>query len=204
MKVNELIDKINNVLNSSTMYLQGASGQRLTKANQLKLAGSSYFNSTKAKLIYASDENTRAFDVIGFISFLLRDQFNNIGEVIGKCIDISKDFSVIIPGEAVFLKDRVGVFIGGGKVATANENGIVTVPLDGWISHGKFASVEYARPETEVVKPEEKVEEKPESEPVSDPTPVEVEEEIKNEDSGESRQEERRVEFRHDRGRNRH
>ena len=207
MKASELIEKATSLTNTKTMYLQGASGQRLTKSNQLRFAGSTFFNSARSKQIYASDENTRAFDVPGFAGYLFGEKIGNVGEALAKCIDISKDFSTIIPGEMVFAKDRVGLFIGNKKVITVNENGVVFVDLDGWASHGKLTSVDYAGPAPEVVEPEEKVEEetvdqepeKVEDQVVSD-EPVK---EITHEESAQQRQE-RRVDFRHDRGRNRH
>ena len=203
MKASELIENANRVAESSTMYLQGGSGQRLTKTNQLKFAGSTIYNSTKSKKIYAADENTRAFDVIGLIKFLIKEEVINVTDVMNRCIDISKDFSTIIPGELVFLKDRIGVYVGGKKVVTANENGVSAVDIDGWASHGKLASVDYAGPAPEVVEPEEKVEEETnEQEPEEVSTPVEPIKETNHEES-EQRQE-RHVEFRHDRGRNRH
>ena len=203
MKASELIENANRVAESSTMYLQGCSGQRLTKTNQLRFAGSTIYNSTKSKKIYAADENTRAFDVIGLIKFLIKEEIVNVADAMNRCIDISKDFSTIIPGELVFLKDRIGVYVGGKKVVTANENGVSTVDIDGWASHGKLASVDYAGPTPEVVEPEEKVEEETnEQEPEEVSTPVEPIKESNHEES-EQRQE-RHVEFRHDRGRNRH
>lgn len=206
MKASELIEKATSLTNTKTMYLQGASGQRLTKANQLKFAGSTFFNSARSKQIYASDENTRAFDVPGFAGYLFGEKIGNVGEALSKCIDISKDFSTIVPGEMVFAKDRVGLFTGSKKVITVNENGVVFVDLDGWASHGKLASVDYAGPAIETIKLEKEVEvETIEAEPEKVEDPVVSEEpvkEIKHEES-EQRQE-RRVDFRHDRGRNRH
>ena len=196
MKVNELIGKINDVLKESTIYIQGAAGEKLTQANKLKFSGSTYFNASKAKLIFNADENTRGFDEIGLVSYVTGEKFSNVGDVAGACVAVSKNFATIIPGEIVFMKDRVGIFVGGNKVVTVSPNGVGTTILDGWVSHGQLKSVEYAGPAPE---------------PVQDEIPVLVEvskistetvEEAK--EDGEKRDPEGRVDFRNNRARHRH
>lgn len=64
------------------------------------------------------------------------------------CQDVSTDFSVIIPGELVWMSGHIGVYIGDGNVIESSprwENGIQITRLSQrtWIKHGKFRYIDY-------------------------------------------------------------
>lgn len=82
--------------------------------------------------------------------------------MITKCSGLSTDFSRIVPGEAVWLKGHIGVYIGGGKViecspafkncvqVTACLNIGAISGLNGrrWTKHGKLPYITYDTAET--------------------------------------------------------
>lgn len=77
--------------------------------------------------------------------------------MITKCSGVSTDFSKIVPGEAVWLKGHIGVYIGGGKViecspafkncvqvtACLNIGAISGMNGRRWTKHGKLPYITY-------------------------------------------------------------
>jgi len=77
--------------------------------------------------------------------------------MITKCSGVSTDFSKIVPGEAVWLKGHIGVYIGGGKViectpafkncvqvtACLNIGAISGMNGRKWTKHGKLPYITY-------------------------------------------------------------
>lgn len=77
--------------------------------------------------------------------------------MITKCSGVSTNFSKIVPGEAVWMKGHIGVYIGGGKViecSSAFKNCVqVTACLNigaisgmngrRWVKHGKLPYITY-------------------------------------------------------------
>lgn len=154
---NDICGKARSIAAEKTLYVKGGGGAKLTPQNKMRFSSNDAFNIKRTNLIFAASEDTRAFDEFGFLAAISGYNCRCIGEVVALCEDISKDFSTIVPGEAVFLKDRFGIFVGDGKVITVNPLGIGETILDGWASHGKLPEVQYVEPvaeapvETEVV-----------------------------------------------------
>ena len=151
MNSSEFIAKAKDIYDKKTMYIQTAFGAPLTKANKLRFASASSFNSQRSAKIFEASEDTLGFDEIGLISYVSGVKFKDFGQIIGQCFDISKDFSTIVPGEIVFMKDRAGIFIGDGQVVTVSLDGVGITTADGWKSHGKLSFIVYDEPEPEVV-----------------------------------------------------
>ena len=185
MNSSEFIAKAKDICDKKTMYIQTALGTPLTKANKLRLASASPFNSQRSAKIFEASEDTLGFDEIGLISYISGIKFKDFGQLMSQCFDISKDFSEIVPGEIVFMQDRAGIFIGNGQVVTVSLDGVGITTVDGWKSHGKFAFITYDEP---VSIPEEIIEE-------AEPDDVATVEEVTVD--AEPKQE-RRMDVRHD------
>lgn len=151
MNSSEFIAKAKDICDKKTMYVQTAFGAPLTKANKLRFASSSPFNSQRSAKIFEASEDTLGFDEIGLISYMSGVKFKDFGQLMSQCIDISKDFSTIVPGEIVFMKDRAGIFIGDDQVVTVSLNGVGTTTIEGWKSHGKLSYIIYEEPTPEIV-----------------------------------------------------
>lgn len=142
---NDICNKARSIAAEKTLYVKGGGGAKLTQQNKMRFSSNDAFNIKRTNLIFAASEDTRAFDEFGFLSAVSGYNCRTIGEVAALCEDISKDFSTIVPGEVVFLKDRFGIFVGDGKVITVNPLGIGETILDGWASHGKLPEVDYGK-----------------------------------------------------------
>ena len=151
MNSSEFIAKAKDICDKNTMYIQTAFGAPLTKANKLRFASASPFNSQRSAKIFEASEDTLGFDEIGLISYMSGVKFKDFGQLMSQCIDISKDFSTIVPGEIVFMKDRAGIFIGDDQVVTVSLNGVGTTTIDGWKSHGKLSYIIYEEPTPEII-----------------------------------------------------
>ncbi len=147
----EFIAKAKDICDKKTMYVQTALGTPLTKANKLRLASSSPFNSQRSAKIFEASEDTLGFDEIGLVSYISGVKFKDFGQLMSQCLDISKDFSEIVPGEIVFMQDRAGIFIGDGQVVTVSLDGVGITTVDGWKSHGKLSYITYEEPAPEIV-----------------------------------------------------
>ena len=181
---NDICNKARSIASEKTLYVKGGSGTKLTQQNKMWFSSNDTFNVKRTKLIFAASEDTRAFDEFGLLSAVSGYNCRTIGEVASLCDDISKDFSSILPGEVVFMKDRFGIFVGDGKVITVDPVGVGETILDGWVSHGKLPEVQYVEPvaeapvETEVVEDgEREVEgdiqiEEPEEQPAEETKPA--------------------------------
>lgn len=143
MNSSEFIAKAKDICDKKTMYIQTAFGAPLTKANKLRFASASSFNSQRSAKIFEASEDTLGFDEIGLVSYVSGVKFKDFGQIMSQCFDISKDFSTIVPGEIVFMKDRAGIFIGDDQVVTVSLNGVGITTIEGWISHGKLSYITY-------------------------------------------------------------
>lgn len=143
MTVNDILTKAKSIADSKTFYVRGMSGQKLTDANKLKFSSNDPFNIKRTKLIFAESAETQGYDEFGFFSKVTGYNCKNVGEVISLCHDISKNFDAIVPGEVVFMGDRFGIFIGGGRVIAVSPAGVGYTILKGWVSHGRINDVDY-------------------------------------------------------------
>lgn len=143
MRSIDICAKAKAIAASKNIYVRGGNGQKLTQANKLRFTGTDVFNNKRASIIFSADEDTVAYDEYGLLSAISGYNCRNLGEVMNLCEDISKDFSTIIPGEIVFMKDRIGIFVGNGQVVACSNVGVGYTIIDGWVSHGKLPEVEY-------------------------------------------------------------
>ena len=177
MRSIDICAKAKAIAASKNIYVRGGNGQKLTQANKLRFTGTDVFNNKRASIIFSADEDTVAYDEYGLLSAISGYNCRNLGEVMNLCEDVSKDFSTIIPGEIVFMKDRIGVFVGNGQVVTCSNVGVGYTIVDGWVSHGKLPDVEYVVKE-ETKDAEREVERDVQSE---EPSEVSTEEPAKQE-----------------------
>ena len=177
MRSIDICAKAKAIAASKNLYVRGGYGLKLTQANKLRFTGTDVFNNKRASIIFSADEDTVAYDEYGLLSAISGYNCRNLGEVMNLCEDISKDFSTIIPGEIVFMKDRIGVFVGNGHVVTCSNVGVGYTIVDGWVSHGKLPDVEYVVKE-ETKDAEREVERDVQSE---EPSEVSTEEPAKQE-----------------------
>ncbi len=179
MTSNDICTKAEELASAKTMYVKRGKGERLTLGVRSRFASIDEFNAKRSAAIMAADDNTRAFDEFGLVTAVVGRKCKSFSDAMDICESVSKDFSTILPGEIVFLKDRIGFFIGDNKVVTVDILGVGITIADGWASHGKINGVEYAEPVVE--------------------EPVTVTEEVTENEPKESR-----MEVRRDRIRNRH
>ena len=132
--VKRLIDVANNY---KTLYVMGCFGAPLNAANKTRYCNNHSYNkqSTRTAMIKASTDDTFGFDCVNLIKGVLwgwnGDKTKNYGgatyasngvpdigadEIINRCANISTDFSNLIPGELVWKKGHVGIYIGDGLV----------------------------------------------------------------------------------------
>lgn len=69
--------------------------------------------------------------------------------MIGRCKQVSSDFSSVAIGEFIWMKGHCGVYIGGGKVVESTpkwNNGvqITTLSARNWLKHGKLPDIQYS------------------------------------------------------------
>lgn len=203
MKSTDFCDQALNIAESyNSVYMWGSFGQPVTREFiQAKAAQypTWYTKKRVSKLLSVSDCGFWAFDCVGLIKAILwgwcGDTHKSRGGAIyptsqavkaGACPDTSADgmiklcrdvstkFDHIQPGEAVWMKGHIGIYVGGGKVveATSKWKGKVLVSHltnigaagtynRRWTKHGKlpWVSYEVEKPVEPVEKPVEEVEE---------------------------------------------
>lgn len=162
---------------NKSCYVSGGWGQPLTAYNKQRLIAKNDFNRTYASIINAQDADTFAFDCICLIKAILwgwnadtsdvnggavygSNGVPDIGEntMIQRCLDVSTDFSDIVPGEMLWMNGHAGIYIGGGvgiecttgynawgviKTAVANIGSITGMPSRRWTKHGKLPYIDY-------------------------------------------------------------
>ena len=172
--------------NYKTSYMLGPWGW---PANDKMIARATsqgqYADTNKGWLKYANAIKDRGFlfDCIGLIKGILWGWSGDLSRpyggagyelhgvedwgadtVIEKCREVSGDFSTIVPGEAVWMKGHIGVYVGGGQVVESTPRwnwGVQrstclnvtgkqlpgTVGSRRWTSHGKLPWVDYSAQE---------------------------------------------------------
>lgn len=143
MTVNDILLKANQIADSKTFYVRGCDGIAMNQAAKLKYSSNDPFNIKRTKQIFALSDDTLGFDEFSFFNYVTGYDCKNFGDVLSKCHDISKNFDTIIPGEAVFMGDRFGIFIGGNRVIAISPVGVGYTILNGWVSHARINGVDY-------------------------------------------------------------
>lgn len=177
MKAEEFIEKAKNICeNLNTLYVLGAFGAPGTTKSKNRY-GKQAKNACRKDEIYAATDDTFFFDCIGMIKGILwgfkADKTKTYGgsvyvsngvpdkganSMIKVCMDISTDFSTIVPGEVVWMDGHIGVYIGEGLVAectSAWESKAMITKCSNvtssskakhsrkWTKHAKLPYVEY-------------------------------------------------------------
>ena len=158
-----------------TLYVMGCFGAPMTAANKTRYTSNHSYNqqSSRTAMIRAASADTFGFDCVCLLKGILWGWSGNkkatyggaayasngvpdIGAdaMIGKCTDVSTDFSRLIPGEAVWMSGHIGVYIGDGQVVECTpawDNCVQITKLGTatayktrkWTKHGKLPWVAY-------------------------------------------------------------
>lgn len=181
MKASEFISKLKDVANNrKTLYVMGCFGAPMTAANKKRWIEKEHYDynnkTARASLINAASADTFGFDCVNLIKSILwgwsgdtkktyggaKYKSNGVPDVnadgmIKLCSDVTTNFSDIQPGEAVWCKGHIGVYIGNGLAvecspAWKNKVQITAVKNIGtksgynarqWTKHGKLPYIEY-------------------------------------------------------------
>lgn len=203
MTATDFINRLKDIANNKkTIYILGCFGAPMVPKNKTRYSKNNDFNAGRAGLINACSSDTFGFDCVGLIKAILWGWRGDVTATYGGatykangvpdigansmmntyCKDVSKDFSNIIPGEAVWMDGHIGIYIGDGLVveATSKWAGKVLISALGnigakgtyvrtWTKHGKLPWISYAENMVSQPKPVEPVT-KPVTKPVSTPS----------------------------------
>ena len=182
MKASEFIKKLQDIVDHyKTLYVMGCFGAPLTGGNVSRYCQNHSYNKQAARTAMikaAANQNPPVFgfDCVCMIKGVLWGWNGDASKTYGgasyasggvpdigadtmitKCSGVSTDFSKIVPGEAVWLKGHIGVYIGGGKViecspafkncvqvtACLNIGAISGMNGRRWTKHGKLPYITY-------------------------------------------------------------
>lgn len=175
----ELADKLINIANNyKTLYVMGCFGAPLTAANKTRYCANHAYNkkAERRQMIMSASESTFGFDCVNVIKAVLwgwcgdksksyggaKYASNGVPDIsangmISKCTGISTDFSNIEVGEAVWMPDHIGVYIGNGlavECTPAWKNGVQITSCNcakpgynrrNWVKHGRMPYVTYEK-----------------------------------------------------------
>lgn len=163
-----------------TLYVMGCFGAPMTVANKDRYTKNHSYNAQadRTKMIRAASADTFGFDCVCLIKGLLWGwngnasanyggaQYTSNGvpdigteQMIGRCADVSTDFSRMTVGEAVWLPGHIGVYVGDGLAVectpkwdncvqlTACNRDVPGYPRRDWVKHGKLPYVTYGEAE---------------------------------------------------------
>lgn len=178
MKSNAFVQRAKMIVESKTVYLWGTFGAPLTNAvvdQKSKQYPGWYSKERQSRFKSLVGKNYFAFDCVGLIKAILwgwvgntenyggaKYTANQVPDIdanvmIKLCKYVSMEFDNIIPGEVVWLKGHIGIYIGDGKVvectpsfkdgvqitALANIGEIKGLHSRKWTSHGQLPWVNY-------------------------------------------------------------
>lgn len=191
MKAAEFVEKlIDAAKNYKTLYIMGCFGAPMTAANKKRYCSNHTYNKQAARtaMIKAASADTFGFDCVCLIKGILwgwdgdtSKQYGGAGYAINgvpdigadtmitKCAGVSKDFSNIAVGEALWCEGHIGVYIGNGLGVECtprweNDVQITAVANIGkksgynartWTKHGKLPYIEYDAAEQDTDKTEQ-------------------------------------------------
>lgn len=183
----ELVDACISVAEHyKTLYVRGCFGAPMTEKNKERYSNNHSYNKqlARTKMIQAATEDTFGFDCVCLIKGLMWGwngdknktyggaiyKSNNVPDknadgMIAICKDVSKDFSKIELGEALWMKGHIGVYIGNGLAVECTPSWTNNVQITAvanigtktgyksrkWTSHGKLPFIEYIKEHKEEV-----------------------------------------------------
>lgn len=175
----ELVKKLVDITkNYKTLYVMGCFGAPMNAKNKDRYSKNHSYNkqASRKAMIQNASEDTFGFDCVGLIKGILWGWCGDTSKTYGgasykansvpdtsadgmikKCKNVTTDFSTIEPGEAVWLKGHIGIYIGDGLAVECtpswdNDVQITAVGNIGkksgynartWTKHGKLPYVEY-------------------------------------------------------------
>lgn len=162
--------------NHKTLYVRGCFGAPMTAANKKRYTFNNDYNRDpkRTAMINAASADTFGFDCACLVKGILwgwcADKNKvyggatyksngvpdiNANSMITVCSDISTDFSKLVPGEAVWVKGHIGVYIGDGLAVECTPRWANKVQITAcncsksgynrrnWKKHGKLPYIEY-------------------------------------------------------------
>lgn len=182
----EFVKKLKEVATKyKTLYVIGCFGAPMTESNKKRYINNGAHNNynvqaSRKKMIESATSDVFGFDCVCLIKGLLwgwigdkskiyggatyaSNGVPDIGadEIINRCTNISTDFSNLVPGELVWKKGHVGIYIGDGLVVectpawkncvqiTACNRNITGYNRQNWTKHGKLPYITYEQTKLE-------------------------------------------------------
>lgn len=183
MKSNEFVEKVKSVATDfKTLYIMGCFGAPMNERNKKGYSSNYAYNkkAERTQMIQNASADTFGFDCVCLIKGILwgwkgdvslvyggaEYRSNNVPDIganaiIDVCNNTSTDFSNIIPGELVWMKGHVGIYIGDGlavECSPAWKNGVQITACNqsikgynrrNWTKHGRLPYIEYEEKEVE-------------------------------------------------------
>lgn len=183
MTAKELADVCKDIaLNFKTLYVLGCFGAPLNSTNKARYTSNYSYNAQASRkaMIMAASSDTFGFDCVCLIKGILwgwcgdknvtyggaKYASNGVPDIgadsmINKCSDVSRDFSKIEVGEAVWMSGHIGVYIGNGLAVECSPKWANKVQITAcncsktgynrrdWTKHGKLPWIDYSVKETE-------------------------------------------------------
>lgn len=179
MKASEFIEKLHDVVkNYKTLYVMGCFGAPMNTTNKTRYCTNHEYNKQpkRTQFIKAASIDTFGFDCVNLIKGILWGwsgdktkayggaKYNSNGvpdigadAMIKKCINVSTDFSNLVPGEALWTTGHIGIYIGDGLAIECTPAWKNNVQITGvknmgaksgynnriWKKHGKLPYIDY-------------------------------------------------------------
>ena len=171
MKNREFVARLKEAAAKETVYMWGTFGNRLTEsliAQKVKQYPKNYSAARQKFLRSKTGSEVWAFDCVGLLKGILWGWTGDPNQAFGggvyqangvpdttasgmfsSCVDVSEDFSALVPGEFLSMPGHIGVYLGDGQAIEATlgggDDGVVIRPVAGrgWKAHGKSAYIEY-------------------------------------------------------------
>jgi cell wall-associated NlpC family hydrolase len=174
LKASNFVSKLKSIAKEhKTVYAWGMFGSTITQSRVQAKAKQYPYWYTRSKLtsifspLYGANPPAWGFDCVGLIKGVLwgwnGDESmvyggavyasNGVPDIsadamIGKCKEVSSDFSKIALGEFVWMKGHCGIYAGNGRVVESSpkwKNGVQITDLSArnWLKHGKLPYIDY-------------------------------------------------------------
>ena len=172
LKASKFISELKSIANTQkTVYAWGMFGTPISVSSVTGKAKQypQWYTTQKISSVFAPLYGKRyfGFDCVGLVKGVLWGWNGNASKtyggavyasngvpdisadaMIGRCTDVSSNFSRIESGEFVWMKGHCGVYIGSGQVVEASpkwKNGVQITSLCDreWLKHGKLPYIEY-------------------------------------------------------------